>query len=186
MIAEYCSDADFWLSFHTPALAYHFDKTLEHVEILSKVIEADARADRPSQMRNLLSWLSFDIMGDFIFSKSFDMLSGQEWHHVVVRLKNALSLLGIASPAPWLIQLAFRIGPPIWKIGDWHKSAAWIHKQIGARLETSFDKKFKPDLVYYLMEQNGVSRTPENVLRMRGDSLNAIVAGRFVITIQGG
>ena len=41
-------------------------------------------------MRDLLYWLGFDIMGDFVFNKSFNMLHDQKWHHMVVRLQLAL------------------------------------------------------------------------------------------------
>jgi hypothetical protein len=155
-------------------------KTAKHVEILSTIIEQHITAAKPCHMRDLFYWLGFDIMGDFVFNKSFDMLNNQDWHHMVVRLQRALSLLGPASPAPWLIQIAFRIAPRIYQIGDWFEMTAWTHQQIGARLKNGFEKQPTPDLVHYLLEKSQEPRTAEGVRRMRGDSLNAIVAGRFV------
>ncbi|TAQ86938.1 hypothetical protein B7494_g4735 [Chlorociboria aeruginascens] len=169
--------------FSPPALAHHFAKTLTHVEILSNMIEGNIVAAKPCNMRDLFYWLGFDIMGDFIFNKSFDMLNNQEWHHMVVRLQRALSLLGPASPAPWLIQLAFRVFPRIYQIGDWFGMTDWTHEQIGERLDAGFEKQPTPDLVHYLLEKNGEPRTKEGVRRMRGDSLNAIVAGSEPIPV---
>ncbi|KAI9643581.1 hypothetical protein NHQ30_008202 [Ciborinia camelliae] len=166
-----------------PALAYHFAKTVKHVEILGTIIESSIVAGKPCQMRDLFYWLGFDIMGDFVFNKSFNMLNNQEWHHMVVRLQRALSLLGPASPAPWLIQIAFRIAPRIYQIGDWFEMTAWTHEQIGARLDTGFEKQPTPDLVHYLLEKSDEPRTAEGVRRMRGDSLNAIVAGSEPIPV---
>ncbi len=131
-------------------------------------------------MRDLFYWLGFDIMGDFVFNKSFNMLSSGKWHHMVVNLQRALALLGPVSPAPWLIQLAFRVFPRYYQIGDWFKMTAWTYIQIGERLEAGFEKQPTPDLVHYLLEKSDEPRTAESILKMRGDSLNAIVAGRFV------
>ncbi|KAI0896941.1 cytochrome P450 [Annulohypoxylon nitens] len=169
--------------FSPQALLHHSSKTLKHVEILTKTIETNARAGKPCNMRDLFYWLGFDIMGDFILNRSFDMLTNQDWHYMVVRLQRALSLLGPASPAPWLIQLAFRVAPRILHIGDWFEMTAWTHKQIGIRLEDGFNKQPSPDLVHYLLEQSDEPRSPESILRMRGDSLNAIVAGSEPIPV---
>lgn len=153
---------------------------MAHVEMLTKAIEADINDGRDSEMRNLCFWLGFDVMGDFVFGKSFDMLSNKEWHHMIVHLQRALSLLGFVNPAPWLIQIAFRAAPRIYQIGDWFRMAEWTHEQISIRLKAGFNEKQNhPDLVNYLLEQGG-PQTTERILRMRGDSLNAIVAGRFV------
>jgi hypothetical protein len=108
------------------------------------------------------------------------MLRDHEWHYMVIRLQRALSLLGPASPAPWLIQIAFRIAPRIGQIGDWFEMTSWTHKQISARLEAGGEKQAAPDLVHYLLEKSAEPRSAEGVRRMRGDSLNAIVAGRCV------
>ncbi|GAP85608.1 putative cytochrome P450 [Rosellinia necatrix] len=165
------------------ALAYHFQKTLKHVDILDQVIEAKAKANEPCEMRDIFYWLGFDIMGDFVFNKSFDMLSSGKWHHMVVNLQRALALLGPASPAPWLIQLAFRVFPRVYQIGDWFKMTDWTHVQIGERLAAGFDKQPTPDLVHYLLEKSDQPRTADSMRKMRGDSLNAIVAGSEPIPI---
>ncbi|EMR70914.1 putative cytochrome p450 protein [Eutypa lata UCREL1] len=122
--------------------------------MLTKAIEADINDDRDSEMRNLCFWLGFDVMGDFVFGKSFDMLSNKEWHHMVVHLQRALSLLGFVNPAPWLIQIAFRAAPRIYQIGDWFRMAEWTHDQVSTRLKAGFNEKQNhPDLVHYLLEQ---------------------------------
>ncbi|ROW06272.1 hypothetical protein VPNG_08075 [Cytospora leucostoma] len=59
--------------------------------------------------------------------------------------------------------------------------AAWVHEQVEARLNSSFEKQEHPDLVHYLLEQSDEPLTAERALRMRGDSLNAIVAGSHPI-----
>ncbi|KAK0634267.1 cytochrome P450 [Bombardia bombarda] len=169
--------------FSPKALAFHFQKSVAQVAILDKVLAANAEAGKPCDMRDLFYWLGFDIMGDFIFNKSFDMLVTQEWHHMVIGLQRALSLLGPTNPAPWLIQLAFHVFPRIYQIGDWFRMTAWCYDQIGTRLEDGFEKQPTPDLVHYLLEKSDAPRTADSVNRMRGDSLNAIVAGSEPIPI---
>lgn len=159
------------------ALAYHFDKILKHLDILDTAIDGDISTEKTSEMRDLFYWLGFDVMSDFVFSKSFGMLRTQNWHYMVIRLQRALSLLGPASPAPWLIQIAFRVAPRVYQIGDWFGMAEWTHEQINTRLAAGSEKQDQPDLVHYLLEQQEGERTPEAILKMRGDSLNAIVAG---------
>lgn len=58
---------------------------------------------------------------------------------------------------------------------------AWTNEQIRTRLNAGFEKQSAQDLVYYLMEKGDQPRSAEGVRRMRGDSLNAIVAGRYVL-----
>lgn len=160
------------------ALCHHFTKVLKHLDILEDTINKDIAAGKPSQMRDIFYWLGFDVMSDFVFSKSFDMLRTQKWHHVVIRLQRALSLLGPVNPAPWLLHIAMRVAPRIYHVGDWFETAAWTHEQVTNRLNNPNVKEEAPDLVHYLLEQKGHTRTQEAILRMRGDSLNAMVAGR--------
>ncbi|KAK4185891.1 cytochrome P450 [Podospora australis] len=177
---------DWKTCFSPPALAEHFQKSIKHVSNLDKLLSASVTKQQPVAMRNLCYWLGFDMMGDFVMNSSFGMLETQEWHHMVVRLQKALGLLGPVSPAPWLIQLAFRVFPRVWRIKDWFEMTAWSHVQIDARLKAGWEKQPTPDLVHYLLETKvpeGHKRTQEDLLKMRGDSLNAIVAGSEPIPV---
>ncbi|KAF3767922.1 cytochrome P450 [Cryphonectria parasitica EP155] len=144
--------------------------------LLDKAIEADVRAGRPSNMRNYFYWLGFDFMGDFVMSSPLTCsttTSGTIWSSVCKEHCH----LSMVNPAPWLIQIAFRVAPRVYEIGDWFQMTTWTHQQIRRRLEDGFEKTGVPDLVHYLLEQKGEPRTTESMLRMRGDSLNAMVAG---------
>lgn len=90
-------------------------------------------------------------------------------------------LVGPANPCPWLLQIAFHSLPRVWKIGDWFGMTAWTYDQIGTRLDKGFEKQSGPDLVHYLLEKSDQPRTETSMRKMRGDSLNAIIAGRFVL-----
>ncbi|KAL2873868.1 hypothetical protein SGCOL_010934 [Colletotrichum sp. CLE4] len=140
--------------FSAQALVQHESKILKYIEQLDVCIEADAKAHVASEVRNLFFWFGFDVMGDFVFSKSFDMLHQQQWHHIIIRLQRALSLLGPFSPAPWLIQVGFKLGPRISVLKDWFDMVAWCERQMRVRLDDGTPKPAVPDLAYYLMELN--------------------------------
>jgi hypothetical protein len=83
----------------------------------------------------LFYWLGFDRMGDFIFSQTFNMLSRQEWHYIIVLMQRALSLLGPLSPVPWFIHIAFKLFPRVWILKDWFRMVAWCEEQMLKRLQ---------------------------------------------------
>ncbi len=163
--------------FSPKALQYHEAKNLQHLARLDACIEADARAGRPSDVDELFVWFGFDIMGDFVFSRSFGMLREQGWHAVIARLKRALRFLGPLSPAPWLVQMGFRMYPRVWPIKDWFDTADWAEEQVRERLDAR-EKPQLPDLMYYLMEQDGDQPMADSQSWLKADSLLAIVAGR--------
>lgn len=76
-------------------------------------------------------------MGDFVFSRPFNMLSQQEWHHIVALLQRALSLLGPLSPVPWLIHIAFKLFPRVWVLRDWFRMVSWCEGQMLDQLKVS-------------------------------------------------
>lgn len=161
------------------ALVQHESKILKYIEQLDQCIEANAKANKPSEVRDLFFWFGFDVMGDFVFSKSFDMLHQQQWHHIIVRLQRALSLLGPFSPTPWLIQVGFKLAPRVGVLKDWFDMVAWCERQMRVRLDDASPKPSVPDLAHYLMElDDGQTEMKDRLTWLFGDSLLAIVAGR--------
>lgn len=119
-------------------------------------------------------------MGDFVFSKSFNMLQMQRWHHIITRLQRAISLLGPFSPSPWLIHVAFHIVPPFWALRDWFDSVAWCQNEMCDRLADK-QRRLEPDLAHYLMmeeDEENAAQVQDAMFWLNGDSLLAIVAGR--------
>lgn len=162
------------------ALLEHEAKILKYVDKLDQCIEADAKSGKATDMRNLLLWFGFDIMGEFVFSKSFGMLETQKWHHIIVRLQRALSLLGPLTPLPWLVHIAFDLAPRVSVLKDWFDIIAWCQSQMRDRLANGSSNQSQ-DLAYYLMEKDSEDREAfesDKFLWAAGDSLLAIVAGR--------
>ncbi|KAK2745695.1 hypothetical protein FQN57_003592 [Myotisia sp. PD_48] len=164
--------------FSAKAITQYEDKILKYIDQLEKCVDDDVSAKRVSNVTNLFYWFGFDAMGDFVFNKSFNMLHDQNWHHIIVLLQRALSLLGPLSSVPWLVQLAFKLSPRISVLGDWFTMVGWCEKQMIERIKVPEDKLREPDVAHYLIEDAKQNNYQGESWRMlNGDSLLAIVAG---------
>lgn len=128
-----------WLT--QPALDQYQERIIPLVDQLERCIDSDIESRRVTDMRDLLFWLGFDRMGDFVFSRTFNMLSQQEWHHIIVLLQRALSVLGPLSPVPWLIHIVFKMCPRVWILRDWFRMVSWCEDQMLNRLKVHFLKE---------------------------------------------
>jgi hypothetical protein len=77
-------------------------------------------------------------MGDFVFNKSFGMLDDQRWHHIIILLQHAMSLLGPFSPAPWVLHFAFNLFPRVGALKDWFDMVGWCERQMRERIQVSY------------------------------------------------
>ena len=119
----------------TLAVAQYEEKILKYVDQLAGSISADVEALRIIDVRDLFYWFGFDMMGDFIFNKSFSMLEERKWHHIITMLQRALSLLGPFNPVPWAVQLGLRLLPRVGVVKDWHGMRSWSEQQMQERIE---------------------------------------------------
>lgn len=120
-------------------------------------------------------FLAFDVMGDFAFAKSFNMLEGKEWHYAVILLRRALGLLGPFSSVPWLAQIAFGL-PIIPIIRDWNRMLAWCADRMAEQLSSTNERmnNISSHLINYSKKRNTL---PEDARWLKGDSVALIVAG---------
>ncbi|RJE19066.1 Cytochrome p450 [Aspergillus sclerotialis] len=151
------------------------ERVLRYVDQLDRCIEADVATGRVSEVTDLFYWFGFDRMGDFIFNKAFDMLSRQQWHHVILLLQRALSILGPLGPVPWLVQIAFKVLPRTGVLKDWFDMMTWCEAQMLDRMESPENPSETPDVAHYLLQDARQRRGQWPWLT--GDSILAIVAG---------
>ncbi|EAW15346.1 cytochrome P450 [Aspergillus clavatus NRRL 1] len=162
--------------FSSKALDQYSERILAFIDQLDHCIEKDIAAGRVSEATDLFYWLGFDRMGDFIFSRTFDMLSRQAWHHIILLLQRALSILGPLSPVPWLIHIAFKLFPRVWVLRDWFNMMTWCEAQMRKRMQVMPDDPTKvPDVAHYLIQD--ANDSPQDKGWLTGDSILAIVAG---------
>lgn len=111
------------------------ERIIPLIDQLERCIDKDMQVGKASDMRDMFFWLGFDRMGDFIFSRTFNMLSRGEWHHIILLLQRALSLLGPLSPLPWMVHIAFKLLPRVWILRDWFRMVSWCEGQMVDRLK---------------------------------------------------
>lgn len=110
---------------------------LEHASKLSSLIEAAAQKGSAVPFHSYAYWFSFDVMGMFAFSQSFNMLIDEKWHYAVSNLRRAMSILGPLSPVPWLGQIGFVFLRDYWVIKDWHTMTGWCKDRLRDRIRVS-------------------------------------------------
>jgi tryprostatin B 6-hydroxylase len=107
----------------------------EHAQKLEKLIRNSAEAEKPVSFSSLAYWFSFDVMGMFALSESFDMIHDEQWHYAVTNLRRAMSILGPLSPVPWLAQIGFRFLKGYWVVKDWHSMTGWCRERMQRRIQ---------------------------------------------------
>ncbi|KAI4213021.1 MAG: hypothetical protein LQ351_004365 [Letrouitia transgressa] len=124
-------------------------------------------AGKPTNINQYIYWFSFDVMGQFAFSKPFDMLIGKRWHHAVQMLRAGLALVGPLSPTPWLVRLAVDF-PVVSVVRDFQKMEAWCADQMDERIEVSH---------YLISWSKKHDRIEKDKNTLYGDAIALIVAG---------
>lgn len=179
--------------FSSKAVAVHMGRILPYVDQLEGLIAADAAGGRPSQIQDYLYWFGFDAMGEFVFSRSFGMLRSRQMHRFIGQLKRAISFVGPLIPASWAVHVGLHLMPRVGRVRDWRDSLDWCEQHMRRRVREAEVTQLgaQRDLTYYLMEEEknrnkgaGVAAKDWNMSWLGGDSLVAIIAGRYVFMIN--
>ena len=100
--------------------------TLEFCERLSEPSEKSVNITALSR------YFSFDVMGDFAFGHSFDMMRNGKNHFAVDLLRQGMAVIGPLTPVPWL----FIIGKSLPGLASkWKQMLAWTTAQLRSRME---------------------------------------------------
>lgn len=102
---------------------------------LEAIIGNHADKGQPVDFTTYSYWFSFDVMGLFVFSRSFDMLSKKEWHYGITTLRRAMSLLGPLSAVPWLGQIGFRFLRNYWVVKDWFTMIKFCEERMDEHIK---------------------------------------------------
>ncbi|KAF2679346.1 cytochrome P450 [Lentithecium fluviatile CBS 122367] len=152
-------------AFKKGALTETNDRITEHVRKLESYIAATE--GHPVEIDKPLFWISFDIMGDFAFGRSFNTLADEKWRYAGDLLRDFMALLGPLTPVPWLC----RFGMHVPKLSDpWFDFKNWCIKRCQERLENDV----KDDIFHWMMNDTGV-RIPQD--KIEGDAIAIIIAG---------
>ncbi|KAF2759925.1 cytochrome P450 [Pseudovirgaria hyperparasitica] len=133
----------------------------------------------PVNINDVMSWFSFDAMGDVVFGKSFGMMQEKVTHDAIIHQKRALALLGPISDAVWIAQLAFSFVPFLGKVKSWMRMVSYCEERMARRMELQTDEK--ADMAsWFIDEYHNLSEVRDLQSRQRllgGTAVSAIVAG---------
>ncbi|KAH7313703.1 cytochrome P450 [Stachybotrys elegans] len=161
--------------FSPKALAAYEGRVQEYAVVLSSRIDELARQGARVNVTDWFYWFTLDVMGEFAFGRSFDMLRDEEWHYAVQLLRKAMSLVGPFSPVPWLAQIGFKLLPGMIYVRDWFAMVKFCRGRMDERIQMKGDK---PDVAHWLiqasLEQNSLQ---QDIDWLTGDALTLIIAG---------
>ena len=119
------------------ALPYYEEQMVEHAKKLVDLIEKASLAGNDVPFHSYAYWFSFDVMGMFALSHSFNMIDDEQWHYAVTNLRRAMAILGPLSPVPWLAQIGFVFLKGYWVVKDWHSMTEWCRERMQERIKVS-------------------------------------------------
>lgn len=91
----------------------------------------------PVNVNDVLSWFSFDAMGEFAFGQDFGMMKSSQWHPAITRQQRALALLAPLNDTIWLVRAAFAFVPYLGKVKDWMHMVAFCDDRMAKRMLVS-------------------------------------------------
>ncbi|KAF7879538.1 hypothetical protein EAF04_000733 [Stromatinia cepivora] len=143
--------------------------------ILKYVLQLEEHLQQSQgQPVNVLQWfgfLSFDIMGDFAFANSFNMLKSGKWDSGVKLVSDGINILGPISPVPWLAQIAFQTPGAA---DSWKQMLDWCKENMSGRLDIDSNK---PDVSYWLIDAQRSGEAEMNLNDLYGDAVAVVIAG---------
>lgn len=128
---------------HLQALLQYYKRIANQVDVLESVISE--YGSKPVPMNELISWFSFDSMGDFGFGQSFEMLKTRKWLDAIMYMQASWALLGVFNSAIWIPRLTFDLAPFLAK--DWFKALKFADNLLEARMEVSIPIKHAVKLI---------------------------------------
>ena len=129
---------------------------------------------------NASAWFnywSFDVMGDFAFGKSFNMLRNGKNHYAIDWLETSMILLGLFSPIPWIVPVG-AIAPVVGS--TFRRFIHWCNEQVDNRRDI---KTNVPDITSWFLKTAQDKTDVEATKWLHGDSRLLIVAGSDTVAI---
>jgi tryprostatin B 6-hydroxylase len=89
----------------------------------------------PVKVNDVMSWFSFDAMGEFAFGEDFGMMKSSKWHPAIERQQRALALLAPLNDTIWLVRVAFAFVPFLGKVKDWMQMVEFCDERMEKRMQ---------------------------------------------------
>ncbi|KAI4858741.1 cytochrome P450 monooxygenase-like protein [Hypoxylon rubiginosum] len=136
--------------------------------------------DKPVDVDEVMSWFSFDAMGEVVFGEDFDLMNSKVMHPAILHRDRALALLGPISDAIWIARLAFSFVPFYGRVRDWFRMVAFCDERMRIRMQRG-PKEGKTDMASWFIEEHqrlaNVMDLKSRSQLLSGTATSAVVAG---------
>ncbi|KAI1490701.1 cytochrome P450 [Biscogniauxia mediterranea] len=134
----------------------------------------------PVDVDEIMSWFSFDAMGEVVFGEDFNLMNSRFMHPVIRHRDRALALLGPIADAIWIARLAFSFVPFYGRVQDWFRMVAFCDERMKMRLDRG-EKDGKLDMASWFIEEYRHLKGRKNATALNnllsGTAVSAVVAG---------
>ena len=134
-------------------------------------------AGKPIDAAAWFNYYSFDVMGDFAFGKSFNMLQTGSYHYAITWLDSSMTLLGLFTPIAWAIPVG-AIAPLIG--ATFRRFIRFCNAQLDERRVKGSKV---PDITSWLLKAAPDVNDVEATKWLHGDARLIIVAGSDTVAI---
>ena len=100
----------------------------------------------PIKVNDVMSWFSFDAMGEITFGEDFGMLKEQKSNNELVHQRTALALLAPLNDATWIAHLGFSLFPFLGVIRGWWAAVRFCCDRMEKRMAVCIQRTVTEDI----------------------------------------
>ncbi|RYP82600.1 hypothetical protein DL769_001594 [Monosporascus sp. CRB-8-3] len=134
----------------------------------------------PVDVDEVMSWFSFDAMGEVVFGEGFNLMESRVMHPVIRHRDRALALLGPIADAIWIARLAFSFIPFYGRVQDWFRMVAFCDAHMQMRVDRG-ERDGKMDMASWFIDEYKELKGKKDVKALNnllsGTAVSAVVAG---------
>ncbi|KAF1831503.1 cytochrome P450 monooxygenase-like protein, partial [Decorospora gaudefroyi] len=134
--------------------------------------------NEPVSVNDVMSWFSFDVMGEILFGEDFGMMVNKKAKGELIHQRTALALIAPINDASWIAHLGFNLFPFLGAVRGWWAAVRFCCERMERRMKTTPTKLDMASFFIHEYESPSTPRSPadrHNLLM--GSSISAIVAG---------
>ncbi|KAF2995646.1 hypothetical protein E8E13_000561 [Curvularia kusanoi] len=139
----------------------------------------DSFGEQPINVTDVMTWFSFDVMGEVILGRDFGMMESHAENPIMTQQRRGLALLGPIIDVQWIVHLAFNFFPFVRQVQDFIKMCLFCEHEVSERMTRGTNGK--PDLASRFIEEyeasKGIETETKRLQLLNGNIISAIVAG---------
>lgn len=89
----------------------------------------------PIDIDEIMSWFSFDAMGEVVFGEDFNLMNSRVMHPAILHRDRALAMLGPIADAIWIARMAFSFVPFYGRVKNWMQMVKFCEERMDERVE---------------------------------------------------